>query len=99
MGSEHAGVLPWAGRRRGCDQAAGYLRQFAAVSRWHPIEDVVFTAAGDRVMVDRRNRNTARATGRPCEHQWVIVSTIRGGKIATRFRHYHDPAGITHALG
>jgi ketosteroid isomerase-like protein len=30
-----------------------------------------------RVVVEGRNRNTARATGRPYEHQWVMVFTIR----------------------
>lgn len=54
-------------------------------------------AAGDRVVTEGRNRNTARATGRAYEHEWVMVFTIRDGKIA-RFRHYYDPADITHAL-
>jgi ketosteroid isomerase-like protein len=95
--SQHTGSLPWAGRRRGHEQVADYFRQLAATSQFHPMEDVVFTAAGDRVVAEGRNRNTARATGRPYEHEWVMVFTIRDGKIA-RFRHYYDPADITHAL-
>jgi ketosteroid isomerase-like protein len=35
------------------------------------MEDVVITAAGDRVVVEGRNRNTARATGRPYEHSFA----------------------------
>jgi len=62
------------------------------------MQDVVFTAAGDRVVVQGRIHNTARATGRRYQHQWVMVFTIRDRKIA-RFRHYYDPADITHALG
>ena len=95
--SQHPGSLPWSGRRRGREQVADYFRQFAAASQFHPMEDVVFTAAGDRVVAEGRNRNTARATGRPYEHEWVMVFTFRDGKIA-RFRHYYDPADITHAL-
>jgi uncharacterized protein len=95
--SQHAGSLPWAGRRRGREQVADYFRQLAAASRFHPMQDVVFTAAGDRVVAEGRNRNTARATGRSYEHEWVMIFTIRYGKIA-RFRHYYDPADITAAL-
>lgn len=95
--SEHASSLPWAGRRRGREQVAEYFRQFAAISDWHPMEDVTFTAAGDRVVVEGRNRNTARATGRPYQHQWVMLFTISDGQIV-RFRHYYDPTDIIHAL-
>jgi uncharacterized protein len=96
--SAHAGSLPWAGRRRGREQVADYFRQLAATSRSQPFEDLAFTAAGDRVVVEGRNRSTAVATGRPYEHQWVMVFTVSGGEIA-RFGHYYDPADITHALG
>lgn len=95
--SQHTGSLPWAGRRRGREQVADYFRQLAATSHFHPMQDVVFTAAGDRVVAEGRNHNTARATRRPYEHEWVMIFTIRDGKIA-RFRHYYDPADITHAL-
>lgn len=95
--SDHADSLPWAGRRRGREQVADYFRQFAATSDWHPMDDLTFTAADDRVVVEGLNRNTARATGRLYEHRWVMLFTIRDGQIA-RFRHYYDPADITHAL-
>lgn len=95
--SEHADSLPWAGRRRDREQVADYFREFAAASQWHPMEDVAFTAAGDRVVVEGRNRNKVRATGRTYEHQWVMLFTFRNGQIA-RFRHYYDSADIAHAL-
>ncbi|MHB8247192.1 MAG: nuclear transport factor 2 family protein [Acidimicrobiales bacterium] len=95
--SEQADSVSWAGRRRGREQVADDFREFTAASHWHPMEDATFTAAGDRVVVEGRNRNKARATGRPYEHQWVMLFTIRDGQIA-RFRHYYDPADITHAL-
>lgn len=95
--SEQTGSLPWAGRPRGREQVADYFRVFAANSERHPMEEATFTASGDRVVVEGRNRNRARATGRPYEHQWVTVFTINEGRIS-RFRHYYDPADITHAL-
>ena len=61
------------------------------------MEDAIFTAADHGVVVEGRNRNEARSTGRPYEHQWVMVFTITDGRIA-RFRPYYDPAGITRAL-
>jgi ketosteroid isomerase-like protein len=44
--SDHAGSFPWAGRRRGREQVAGYFRQLVATPRWHPGEDVVTAAGG-----------------------------------------------------
>lgn len=96
--TEQARSLPWAGRRRGREQVVDYFRVFAATSEVHPMEDTTFTAAGDRVVVEGRNRNKARATGRPYEHRWVMVFTITDGRVS-RFRHYYDPADISHALG
>jgi len=60
----------------GREQVADYFRQLAATPRWHPREDVV-TRCRWPVVVEGRNRNTARATGRPYEHRWVMVFTIR----------------------
>ncbi len=95
--SEHAGCLAWGGRRRGREQVAEYFREFAATSRWHPMEDAIFTAADHGVVVEGRNCSEARSTRRSYEHQWVMVFTITDGRIA-RFRHYYDPADITRAL-
>lgn len=96
--SAHADALPWAGPRRGRQQVANYFRQLAGAVRPEPFEDLTFTAAGDRVVVEGRNRGIVVATGKPYEHQWVMVFTIRGGQVV-RFRHYYDPADIAHAFG
>jgi uncharacterized protein len=66
--------------------------------RPQPFQDLTFTAAADRVVVEGRNRGTVLATGQPYEHEWVMVFTIRGGQVV-RFRHYYDPADIAHAFG
>ncbi len=96
--SVHAGMLPWAGRRRGRQQAAGYFRQLTSAVRPQPFQNLTFTAAADRVVVEGRNRGTVLATGQPYEHEWVMVFTIRSGQVV-RFRHYYDPADIAHAFG
>lgn len=91
------GSLPWAGHRRSRQQVADYFRELSSAVRPQPFQDLTFTAAGDRVVVEGRNRGLVLATGRPYEHEWVMVFTIRGGQVV-RFRHYYDPADITQAL-
>lgn len=89
--------LPWAGRRQG---RAAVQECFAGLSgsvRPEPFQDLVFTAAADRVIVEGRNAGTVLATGRRYEHAWVMVFTITGGDVA-RFRHYYDPADVQHAF-
>ncbi len=54
--SQHTGSLPWAGCRRGHEQVADYFRQLAATSHFHPMQDVVFTAASDRLVAEGRNQ-------------------------------------------
>ena len=62
-----------------------------------PFEDVVFTASGDRVVVEGHNKGTVLATGKAYEHDWVMIFTIQDGLIV-RFRMYYDPADIEVAL-
>jgi ketosteroid isomerase-like protein len=62
-----------------------------------PYEILGVFAAGDRVFVEGRNRGIVRATGRPYEHDWVMVITVRDGKI-TRVYHYYDSADLLPAL-
>jgi hypothetical protein len=38
-----------------------------------------------------------KSTGRTYEHDWVMVFTLRKGKIV-RFRHYYDTADIVVAF-
>ena len=95
--SSRASPPPWAGRRRGRQQVVDYSRQLASAVRPQPFQDLIFTAAGDRIVVEGRNRGTVLATGQLYEHGWVMVFTICGGQVV-RFRHYYDPADIAHAF-
>lgn len=56
-----------------------------------------FTAQGNRVVVEGRNRGTARTTGRTYEHDWVLIFTLDDGKVV-RFRHYYDTADVSAAF-
>ena len=55
------------------------------------------TAQHDRVVVEGRNKGSVPKTGQTYEHDWVMVFTVRGGKI-TRFRHYYDTADLVQVL-
>jgi ketosteroid isomerase-like protein len=89
--------LPWAGARRGREAITDYFHQIVETVQPEPFEDVVFTASGDRVVVEGHNKGTVIATGKVYEHGWVMIYTIRDGQIV-RFRDYYDPADIEPAL-
>ena len=61
------------------------------------LEPLEFTAQGDRVTVEGKNRGTVKSTGRAYEHDWVMVFTLREGKIK-RLLHYYDTADIVAAF-
>jgi len=63
--SAHVNPLPWAGRRRGRQEVAGCFGQPVPAVRPQPFQDLTFTAAGNRVVVEGRNRGTVLATGQP----------------------------------
>ncbi|MGZ8755647.1 MAG: nuclear transport factor 2 family protein [Acidimicrobiia bacterium] len=90
-------ALPWAGPRQGRAEVRDYFRQIADTVRPEPFEDVVFTASGDRVVVEGYNKGTVLTTGKVYEHDWVMIFTIREGQVG-RFRMYYDPADIETAL-
>jgi ketosteroid isomerase-like protein len=94
----HTSTLPWAGTRTGRRELVEYFQAMAAHVRPEAFNDVVFTASGDRVVVEGSNAGTVVATGERYEHDWVMVFTIRDGKVV-RFRHFYDPADIEVAMG
>jgi hypothetical protein len=93
----HTSTLPWAGTRTGRRELAEYFETMAAYVRPEAFHDVVFTASGDRVVVEGSNAGTVMATGERYDHDWVMMFTIQDGKVA-RFRHFYDPGDIETAM-
>jgi ketosteroid isomerase-like protein len=91
-------TLPWAGTREGRGELAEYFETMTALLRPEAFQDVVFTASGDRVVVEGTNAGSVVETGERYEHDWVMVFTIQDGKVA-RFMHYYDPGDIESAMG
>lgn len=90
-------TLPWAGTRTGRRELADYFETMAAHVRPEAFHDVAFTASDDRVVVEGSNSGIVVATGERYDHDWVMVLTIRDGKVA-RFRHFYDPGDIAAAM-
>jgi hypothetical protein len=91
-------TVPWAGTRTGREGLVEYFETMAAYVRPEAFQEVAFAASGDRVVVEGSNAGTVLATGERYDHDWVMVFTIRDGKVA-RFRHFYDPGDIETAMG
>ena len=89
--------IPWARIRRGKAEVAGFFREINEHMQIEKMEAGAYTAQGDRVVVEGKNRGTIRANGRSYEHDWIMVFTLRQGKIA-RMRHYYDTADLLAAM-
>jgi uncharacterized protein len=91
-------ILPWAGTRRGREQMGRFLAAFPETLEIQAFEPGEFVAKGETVVVLGWERARVKPTGRLCETEWVMVFTLRDGKIA-RFRQYHDTAAWVAAYG
>jgi ketosteroid isomerase-like protein len=59
----HTSTLPWAGTRAGRRELAEYFETIAAHLRPEAFQNVVFTASGDRVVVEGTNAGSVVETG------------------------------------
>ena len=91
------GKISWATPRHGHKEVAEFSKELSEKMQIERMETLDFTAQGDRVVVEGKNRGTVKSTGRTYEHDWVMVFTVRGGKVV-RHRHYYDTADIAVAF-
>jgi len=81
--------ISWAKPRHSREEVATFFKELLEKVQPERLETSEFTAQGDRVIAEGKNRGAVRSTGNTYEHDWVMVFTIRKGKIA-RLRHYYD---------
>jgi len=72
--------ISWATPRHGRKEVAEFFKELSGKMQIEQMETWDFTAQGDRVVVEGKNRGTVRSTGRTYEHDWVMVFTVRGVK-------------------
>ena len=83
------GVVPTSGVRQGRDAVAQFFAQVAEHMDFQSFEPREFIAQGDHVAVIGHYTGTAKSTGRGWDAEWVMIFTIRNGKVV-RFREYTD---------
>ncbi|MBI2885234.1 MAG: nuclear transport factor 2 family protein [Candidatus Omnitrophica bacterium] len=89
--------VAYAGARRGRPQVLEFftaLGQTVDVERFEPQQ---FIAQEDTVVVLGVERLKIKATGRAAENSWVMVFTLREGRVV-RFREYDDTASVAAAF-
>ena len=89
--------VSYAGARRGKPQVIEFftvLAQTVDVERFEPQE---FIAQDYTVAVIGVERLKIKATGRVAENRWVMVFTLREGRVV-RFREYDDTAAVAAAF-
>lgn len=85
--------ISWSMPRHGREQVEVFFKELGAKVQPDKLEPLEFTAQDDRVVVEGKNRGTVRSTGKAYEHDWVMIFTVRQGKIA-RMWHYYDSIDI-----
>ena len=83
------GVVPTSGLRQGRDAVGQFFAQVAEHMDFRSFEPREFIAQGDQVAVIGHYQGTAKTTGRGWDADWVMIFTIRDGKVV-RFREYTD---------
>ena len=89
--------ISWAKPRHSQGEVISFFQELLEKIDLEQMEVFEFTAQGDRVAVEGRNRGTVRSTGQTYEHDWVMIFTVRQGEII-RHRHYYDTADIVAAF-
>ena len=89
MGSPE--VVPWAGTRRGREQASHFFRAVGETLDVEQFEARTMVAEGDTVVVVGWERSRVKPTGGIYDDEWVHLFRLRTGKIAV-FREFNNSA-------
>lgn len=89
--------VPFSGERRGKAGVAEFFKQVSETEDFQQFEPREYIAQGDQVVALGHYRAVTRTTGKAFEADFVMVFTLRGGKIAA-FREFTDSAGINAAF-
>ena len=91
------GVVPTSGLRRGHAGVGEFFQQLSTTTTFEAFEPREFIAQGDQVAVIGRYKGKALATGKLYDSEWVMVFTVRNGKVV-RFREFADSRQLVAAF-
>ena len=91
-------VLPFAGTHRGRAAIGQFFQTVGENVEIREFGADEYVAQNETVVVIGHERASARETGRGWETDWVMVFTLRDGKIS-RVREFHETATIAAAFG
>jgi ketosteroid isomerase-like protein len=89
--------VPFSGERTGKAAVAEFFKIVAETEDFQQFEPREFVAQGDKVVAIGRYRAITKATGKTFESDFVMVFTLRGGKVAG-FREFTDSAAVNAAF-
>jgi ketosteroid isomerase-like protein len=89
--------VPFSGERRGKAAVAEFFKQVSESEDFEQFEPREFVAQADKVVALGHYRAVAKPTGKTFESDFVMVFTLRGGKVAA-FQEFTDSAGINAAF-
>ena len=89
--------VPFSGERKGKAAVAEFFKQVSENEEFQLFEPREFVAQGDRVVAIGHYRAVTKSTGRTFDSPFVMVFTLRDGKVAT-FREFTDSAAINAAF-
>ncbi|HEX7176930.1 MAG TPA: nuclear transport factor 2 family protein [Pyrinomonadaceae bacterium] len=89
--------VPYAGERRGHEGVTEFLQAIGGAVEFERFEPQEFIAQGDRVAVVGFERARLRSSGRTFDNPWVLLFTLKDGKI-TRFRSYEDTYAVAQSF-
>jgi hypothetical protein len=90
------GVAPHAGARHGLAEVEQFFTQLGGSMQFTKFEPREFIADGDNVAAIGDYEATVLKTGKPVSSDWVMVFTVRNGKVV-RFREWTDSAALVKA--
>lgn len=89
--------VSWAKRRRNRAEVAAFFEELSRKIRTFEMRQLTFMSRDDRVVVEGSTHGVVEATGRDYLTNWVMVITLKNGKVS-KLRHYYDTADIVKAF-
>jgi uncharacterized protein len=89
--------VPFSGERKGKAGVGEFFKQVAESEDFQQFEPREFVAQGDNVVALGHYRAVTKATGRTFDSDFVMVFTLRDGRVAA-FQEFTDSAGINAAF-